>query len=182
MKYSLSSVILFWTVERIAAFVPPSCVLVRSKINSPVSKLYSTASAVSSNEGLLPGIEAIKSQNHELCQKLESLTKQPFFRLYSVDMLGSCEYLPQELTECYSETCEIYPIDEEDVPEEIRKVDSLEHDFEIDGWARWDMPTDDYYDTLQFSEEYTGHDGSDVWRFIHDRICFEDYQYDDDHS
>jgi len=177
-------------IERIcpsAAFIPPleSSVLVRSRIHlitsTSTSKLDSTASTVSSNEDLLPGIEAIKSQNRELCQRLETLTNQPFFRLYSVDMLASCEYLPQELTECYSETCEIYPIDEEDVPEDIRKVDAHEHEFDIDGWGRWDMPTDDYYDILQFPEEYTGYDGADVWRFVHERICFEGYEYDDNH-
>jgi ERO1-like protein alpha len=56
-----------------------------------------------------------------------------------------------------------------------------EHDFELDGWARWDMPSSDYYDTLTFPEGYTGYDGSEVWEFIHERICFKGYEYDDDH-
>lgn len=56
-----------------------------------------------------------------------------------------------------------------------------EHDFELDGWARWDMPSDDYYDTQTFPEGYTGFDGSEVWNFIHERICFAGYQYDADH-
>jgi hypothetical protein len=43
------------------------------------------------------------------------------------------------------------------------------------------MPTDDYYDTRQFPETYTGYDGSKIWDFIHDRIAFEGYDYDDDH-
>jgi len=36
------------------------------------------------------------------------------------------------------------------------------------------MPSDDYYDTVQFSEDYTGYDGRDVWSFIHDRIGFHE--------
>ena len=47
------------------------------------------------------------------------MREEPFFRLFSVDMLASCEYLPQELFECYSETCEIYPIDDDDVSDEL---------------------------------------------------------------
>lgn len=67
------------------------------------------------------------------------------------------------------------------VPDAIREVDREENDFELDGWARWDMPSSDYYDTEGSPESYTGYDGSEVWAFIHDRICFEGYQYDDDH-
>ena len=145
------------------------------------SKLYSTATPVSSNEELLPGIKAIDAQNHELFGLLTKLKEQAYFRLYSADMLGSCEYLPQELKECYSETCEIYPVDEDQVPANIKEVDAEEHDFDIDGWGRWDMPTDDYYDTQDFPEDYTGYDGAEVWTFIHDRICFDGYEYDDDH-
>ena len=95
-------------------------------------------------------------------------------------MLGSCEYMPQELFECYSQSCEIYPVDEEDIPTDIMEVDALEHAFELDGWARWDMPSDDYYDTDQFPEEYTGYDGSLIWKFIHERICFNVKEDDDD--
>lgn len=57
----------------------------------------------------------------------------------------------------------------------LRDVDKRECDFELDGWARWDMPTDDYYDIEEYPEGYTGYDGSDVWNFIHDRICFDEY-------
>jgi len=46
------------------------------------------------------------------------------------------------------------------------------------------MPTDDYYDTDAFPEDYTGYDGAEVWQFIHNRICFHDDslkdEYDDD--
>ena len=148
---------------------------------SLLSPIHSTAVPVSSNEELLPGIQAIDAHNHQFFELLSKLKEQAYFRLYSVDMLGSCEYLPQELKECYSETCEIYPVDEDQVPSNIKDVDSEEHDFEIDGWGRWDMPTDDYYDTQEFPEDYTGYDGGEVWTFIHDRICFDGYDYNDNH-
>lgn len=92
------------------AFVPQSL-----GMRAPCSSLQSAASAISSNGYLIPGIEAIDSQNHDLYETLAGLRGQKNFRLYSVDMLASCEYLPQELFECYSETCEIYPIDDDDV-------------------------------------------------------------------
>jgi hypothetical protein len=68
------------------------------------------------------------------------------------------------------------------VPEAIRAVDMDEHDFELDGWARWDMPSDDYYDTSQFPEEFTGYDGSEVWSFIHERIAFHDATLTDEYD
>jgi hypothetical protein len=43
------------------------------------------------------------------------------------------------------------------------------------------MPSEDYYDTQLFPESYTGYDGSMIWRFIHERIAFEGYGYDNDH-
>jgi ERO1-like protein alpha len=60
-------------------------------------------------------------------------------------------------------------------------TDMEENTFELDGWARWDMPSEDYYDLNQFPEGYTNFDGSLVWRFIHDRICFADYEQYDNH-
>jgi hypothetical protein len=64
---------------------------------------------------LSPGIDAINSQNADLYDQLNTLRTRPFFRLYSVDILASCEYIPQELFECYSESCEIYPVDDDEV-------------------------------------------------------------------
>jgi ERO1-like protein alpha len=63
----------------------------------------------------------------------------------------------------------------------IRNADIMESDLEIDGWARWDMPSNDYYDTEEFPEGYTGYDGSEVWNYIHKKICFDGYGYDGDH-
>ena len=62
-----------------------------------------------------PGIQAIQQYNADLLDRLETLRESNYFRLYSVDILGSCEYMPQELFECYTESCEIYPVDEEEV-------------------------------------------------------------------
>ena len=62
----------------------------------------------------------------------------------------------------------------------MKNADAEEHDFELDGWARWDMPTEDYYDTTQFPEEFTGYDGAEVWNFIHNRIAFQETAYSDD--
>ncbi len=78
-------------------------------------KLSDTSLHSSATEELAPGIQAIDAANGDLEPLLNILREQPYFRLYSVDMLGSCEYMPQELFECYSETCEIYPIDEDEV-------------------------------------------------------------------
>jgi hypothetical protein len=43
------------------------------------------------------------------------------------------------------------------------------------------MPTEDYFDMETFPEGYTGYDGSEVWNFIHNRICFEGFEYSDGH-
>lgn len=134
-----------------------------------------TKLAVSHNDGsLAPGIQAIDAALPTLSSLFAELRSLPYFRLYSCDMLASCEYLPQELFECYTESCEIYPVDDAEVPSDIKLADFKERDFELDGWARWDMPSEDYYDTLLFPEDYTGYDGAEVWRFIHDRIGFHE--------
>ena len=70
---------------------------------------------ISSNPELQPGIDAIDNANPVLFNTLSRLRDDAYFRLYSVDILASCEYIPQELFECYSETCEIYPVDEDEV-------------------------------------------------------------------
>lgn len=43
------------------------------------------------------------------------------------------------------------------------------------------MPSNDYYDTIEFPEGYTGYDGAMIWEYIHEKICFSDYGYDDNH-
>lgn len=93
---------------------PTSSKSAPSRTLAPLFRL-SASSTISNDEELLPGIAAIDQSNNDLKAKLEKLCDQPYFRLYSVDILASCEYMPQELFECYTESCEIYPEDEDDV-------------------------------------------------------------------
>ena len=86
----------------------------RSYSKIPLSSRLA-ATAISNNEELLPGISAINESNDDLNVKLSKLCDHSFFRLFSVDILASCEYMPQELFECCTETCEIYPEDEDAV-------------------------------------------------------------------
>jgi hypothetical protein len=146
-----------------------------------VTSLSATSAALH-DETLAAGIAAIDSALPTLSPLFASLRSLPHFSLYSVDMLASCEYLPQDLFECYTESCEIYPVDDDVIPATVKEEDFKEHTFELDGWARWDMPSDDYYSTLDFPEDYTGYDGSEVWKFIHHRIGFDkqDELYDGD--
>mmetsp|Transcript_23859 Transcript_23859/g.35469 ORF Transcript_23859/g.35469 Transcript_23859/m.35469 type:complete len:552 (+) Transcript_23859:258-1913(+) len=144
------------------------------------SKSSSSSSPSSASSDIQPGIDIIQKHNPSLHSSLTNLRNIPYFRYYSCDMLASCEYMPQELFECYSQTCEIYPVDEFDpdtdeeiVPPTIRYLDVSEFEFDIDGWARWDMPSDDYYDIVEFGEEFTNYDGAEVWKFIHSKIAFE---------
>jgi Endoplasmic Reticulum Oxidoreductin 1 (ERO1) len=61
------------------------------------------------------------------------------------------------------------------IPDTIRRIDLNDNDneiFEIDGYSRWDMPSNDYYDIESFPEGYTGYDGSEVWKLIHKKLCF----------
>ena len=101
-----------------SAFSPSSSIHrnhFRSSSNSNLAAPAPLHQSASSTADLAPGISTINELNSELEPKLDLLRTQPYFRLYSVDMLGSCEYMPQELFECYSETCEIYPVDEDEV-------------------------------------------------------------------
>jgi hypothetical protein len=50
------------------------------------------------------------------------------------------------------------------VPVAIREADLNEHEFELDGWARWDMPSEDYYDTEEFPESYVSKTKMDCCR------------------
>lgn len=100
-------------------FVAPTAVQTRRSARScgkhNTNRLALSSTTISSNGELLPGIEAIDRINPDLLGKLEELRKVPYFRLYSVDMLGSCEYMPQELFECYSQMCEVYPVEDDAV-------------------------------------------------------------------
>ena len=77
--------------------------------------------------------------------------------------------------------CTLFHSEYEKVPGKIRDVDYQEQEFEMDGWARWDMPSNDYYDLEEFPEGYTGYDGSSIWNYIHNKICFAGYNDGDEH-
>lgn len=111
MKY-LAFSCFFLALEYGTAFILP---LTTRSVYFRSPSAVTTSLQSSATEELTPGIEAINSMNNDIEPLLSELREQEYFRLYSVDMLGSCEYMPQELFECYSETCEIYPIDEEEV-------------------------------------------------------------------
>jgi hypothetical protein len=63
----------------------------------------------------------------------------------------------------------------DDVSPDLRKRDESEHSFQLDGWVRWDMPGDftEYYDLIKEPERYTEYQGQRIWKFIHERICFQ---------
>lgn len=94
--------------------LPTRVSLIHSCHESRGSSRLRAVSSVSDNKELLPGILAIQESNRELLQHLDSIRQKPYFRFYSVDILASCEYMPQELHEC-DDACEIYPVDEEEV-------------------------------------------------------------------
>ncbi|KAJ1623538.1 hypothetical protein T492DRAFT_1054005 [Pavlovales sp. CCMP2436] len=118
------------------------------------------------------GVDAINRQVDSTVAKLKQIVDSDFFCLYSVDMLASCAYLPQETDECTLQECECLPCDDEDVPVSLSQRDTSEYEFELDGWARWDMPQPMYYDLRQYPEAYTRYNGTEVWRFIYRKICF----------
>jgi len=81
----------------------------------PQKRTQLLASTISPNEDLMPGMAAIDEINDVIEQQMENIQDSPYFRLFCVDILASCEYMPQELFECYSETCEVYPVDDDEV-------------------------------------------------------------------
>lgn len=120
-------------------------------------------------------VERVRELNGEVLPYLEELRTYPFFKYFAVDLLASCGYMPTSEQQCELDACEIDP--EDDVDERMVERDQNEYEFELDGWARWDMPSDftEYYDIHANSEGNTGYDGSRVWRFIHQKICFQLY-------
>jgi Endoplasmic Reticulum Oxidoreductin 1 (ERO1) len=122
MPFVLLLLMAAWTLPPVVAFSasrlphnPLTEVAFLSHVRNAPFHLRLSSSIISNDEDLLPGIAAIDMGNGDLMTRLEKLCDQPYFRLYSVDILASCEYLPQELFECYTESCEIYPEDEENV-------------------------------------------------------------------
>ena len=122
---------------------------------------------------LSDGIAAVRSQNAEVLPLLQDLRARRFFRLYAADLLAGCSYFPMSEVPCELGACEVDPTDE--VPEELEARDTAESAFELDAWARWDQPSDftEYYDLIESAESNTGYDGSEVWKFIHGKIQFQ---------
>jgi len=109
------------------------------------------------------------SNELELLSLLDEAREQAFFRLFSIDMLANCAYLEGTPDECDFDACEILPV--EPTPEVLSR-DAAELDFDLDAWARLDPPSQDYYDLEQYPETYTAYNGSHVWHFVYDKLCF----------
>lgn len=109
---------------------PTKCISRQLQCQQKASALV-LGSAVSSNGELQAGISAIDAANPALYDKLSRLRDNTYFKLFSVDILASCEYMPQELFECYSETCEIYPVDEDEVRKNDLNISATFHPFGV---------------------------------------------------
>jgi len=81
--------------------------------------------------------------------------------------------MPTSEDPCELDRCEVDPA--EDVPDALIERDEDEYEFALDCWARKDMSSDftEYYDLRVAKERNTGYDGRRIWRFIHQRICFQ---------
>jgi len=125
------------------------------------------------DEATALAIKQVRAQNSRLQPLLSELRNRAFFSYYAVDLLASCSYMPTSEAPCDLDACEIDPA--EDVPPAMVERDENEYEFELDSWARWDMPSDytEYYSLAQTPHGYTEYDGSRIWRFIHQKICFQ---------
>lgn len=126
------------------------------------------------NDWLVTAAAAVASHSAVLLPAFSALRQRPFFRYYGVDLLASCGYVPQSESPCELNKCEIEP--SYDVPDAMLNRDRDEYEFELDSWGRWDTPSDftEYYDLAENAEKNTGYNGSGVWRFVHQKICFQD--------
>ena len=114
-----------FTSPRVVTTVVPQSSCNSQQLISPINQYIPTkttqlqmaTAATLHDQSLSDGILAIDKAMPTLSPLLSELRSLPYFRLYSCDMLASCEYLPQELFECYTESCEIYPVDDDEVPE-----------------------------------------------------------------
>jgi len=122
---------------------------------------------------LLRGMEECREHNGEIVPVLRQLREFDFFSLFSLDLLAGCAHFPTSEDPCELDKCEVDPAD--DVPEAMTARDEQEYEFELDGWARKDQASDftEYYDLRKAPEQNTGYQGQRVWRFIHQKICFQ---------
>lgn len=110
------------------------------------------------------------SNELEMLSVLDEARSLAFFSRFSIDMLAGCSYIDEQPDECEMDSCEILPL--EPVPEALYLRDSRERRFELDTWARMDMPSADYYDLTEYPEGFTGYNGSHVWRFVYEKLGF----------
>jgi len=122
---------------------------------------------------LAEAIALVQKNNKQILPLLAEIRTRPFFRYYPVDLLASCGYTPSRESPCELDACEIEP--HESIPPRMVERDEDEYEFELDSWARWDMPSDftEYYDLVANPESHTAYNGTLVWRFIHNKICFQ---------
>lgn len=117
-------------------------------------------------------VASVGAKELELLSLLNEARTLPFFSLFSIDMLANCAYLDGTLEECDFDACEILPV--EPTPRGLFDRDVAEQEFELDAWARMDPPSEDFYDLAAYPETYTAYNGSHVWEFVYDKLCFGD--------
>ena len=114
------------------------------------------------DDGMEDAFAEIRASNHLLQPLLSELRAKDFFSYYAVDLLASCSYMPTTEAPCDLDACEIDPA--EDVPARMIERDENEYEFELDSWARLDMPSDytEYYSLRGTPSGYTEYNASRV--------------------
>ena len=123
------------------------------------------------------GIDSVRQclrNTKKVLPLLKEITTRDYFSFFAVNLITPCSYFPSEEAGCEIDRCEIEATFDRDIPPELLKRDMSEYDFAIDGWCRKDMPSDftEYFDLRKCPSRDTGYDGSRVWQFIHNKICF----------
>lgn len=123
---------------------------------------------------LMRGMSVCREQSNKIVPLLEQLKTRDFFSYFPLDLMASCSFLPTQEDPCDLGKCDVEAA--EDVPEKIRVRDDDEYEFELDGWTRKDMPSDftEYFDLRRQPERNTEYNGQRIWRFIHQKICFQE--------
>jgi len=116
---------------------------------------------------------AEQEQHHRMWSALRELRDFDFFALYRLNLFGTCSLLCQVEEQC-DMRCEVEPVNA--VPPWLEERDQADFHYELDGWSRFDPPAEqtEYYSLSMYAESNTGYDGSDVWKLIHDKICFSE--------
>ena len=126
---------------------------------------------------MISGIGSVRRclrETKQVLPLLKDISSQDFFSYFPVNLITPCMYFPTTESTCEIDRCHIESVREADVPPELLRRDLSEYGFTIDGWCRKDMPSDftEYFDLRRCRSRDTGYDGSYVWRFIHEKICF----------